>query len=57
MRGVPPGEYDVLAFERLEPGAERAADVLARFENRFLRVQVGSAPAIDLRLLAVSSSD
>ena len=57
MHGIPPGEYDVLAFERLEAGAERAADVLTRFENRFLHVQVRSGPAIELRLLAVPISE
>jgi hypothetical protein len=54
--GITPGEYEVLAFATIEPGAHQDPEFLAQFESRATRVTVtrGSAHDLDLRVIASS---
>ena len=53
LRGIAPGDYMLLAWEELEPGAQQDPEFLRRYENRgnAVRVQEGERRSIQLEVL------
>jgi len=57
MRGVPPGEYTLFAWERIDDGAYHDADTLQRYEGlgKAVRVDEGNKVTIDVQLIPAAS--
>jgi hypothetical protein len=53
MRGIPPGQYALFAWERIDDGGYRDADTLRRYESlgRVLRVEGGATLTIELPVI------
>lgn len=54
LRGVPPGEWSILAWEDVEPGAYLNSDFLKDFERRAmkLKIDMGSSLNVTVRVLS-----
>jgi len=54
IRGLLPGEYTVLAWEDLEPGAHQDPEILKAFESRGVKVTVerGRLSVVDVRVVS-----
>jgi hypothetical protein len=57
IRGVSPGDYQVLAWEHLESGASQNSEFVSRFESRAAKVTVGAGSLQNLNLRAISESN
>ena len=54
IRGVTPDDYQVLAFEKLEPGAYQDSEFVMGFENRAVAIAVRKGSVGVLNLTAIS---
>src|SRR5688572_14908841 len=55
IRGIPAGEYGVLAWESLEPGAYQNLEFLKEFEGRALPIRVRDSSHANLTLRVISN--
>jgi hypothetical protein len=58
LRGIPPGEYKLFAWEEIERGAQRDAEFLKPFEDRGheIRLREGEYASAELKLIRTSEA-
>jgi hypothetical protein len=53
MRGVPPGDYKLFAWESVRPLAYQNAEFIAKDENRGKLIQVGQSNTVNAELTII----